>query len=231
MKLIMEAWRKTLSEYDLYGTAFLDADLDAESLRTGASLENLENWYYDLNGIARFMVDILDPTGLTDWPDAKYAFQQYLDWYLLPDGDPEKDPIDGATLFANAVLMLILAVPAVDLVGIIGFQAVKGFGKLKDVLPRKDTAQEIIIWMLESILKIIKFLGYAVLSYGLTVLNHLGGTYKVTEQQRLKVVDMAKKAKEISDKQEELRQLNIERTRAAARAAKRTKEKRKEDYK
>ncbi len=217
MKLIMESWRSAVLEVSVRDTP---GDID---------FARLEDIYNDLGTIARFMVDIVDPTGLTDWPDARDAFNEYLDWYLLPDGDPEKDPIDGATLFANAVVMLIMAVPAVDLVGIIGFQAVKGFGKLKDALPRKDTAQEIIIWMFDGILKIIKFLKYAILSYGTLVLHHLGVTYKITEEQRLKVVDMAKKAEMISDKREEVKELNRERFRAAARAAKRTKDNRKED--
>ena len=224
MKLIMEAWRSALLEISVRDTPGDITDVDISQM-----LSDLEDWYNDLDTIARFFVDFIDPTGLTDWPDARVAFNEYLDWYLLPDGDPEKNPIEGAFMFANAVVMLILAVPLVDLFGAIGIKAVKGFGKLKDALPRKDTPQEIIIWMFETILKIIKALGYAILSYGTLVLQHLGGTYKITEEQRLKVVDMAKKAEMISDKREEAIELNRERTRAAARYGRKQKEKEKEE--
>jgi len=222
MKLIMEAWRSAVLEVSVRDTP--GGDIDVSNM-----LSDLEDWYNDLDTIARFFVDFIDPTGLTDWPDARVAFNEYLDWYLLPDGDPKKDPIEGAFMFANAVVMLILAVPLVDLVGAIGFKAVKGFGKLKDALPRKDAPQEIIIWMFDTILKIINALGYAILSYGTLVLQHLGGTYKITKEQRLKVVDMAKKAEMISDKREEAIELNRERTRAAARYGRKQKEKEKKE--
>ena len=218
----MEAWRSAVLEVSVRDTP--GGDIDVSNM-----LSDLEDWYNDLDTIARFFVDFIDPTGLTDWPDARVAFNEYLDWYLLPDGDPKKDPIEGAFMFANAVVMLILAVPLVDLVGAIGFKAVKGFGKLKDALPRKDAPQEIIIWMFDTILKIINALGYAILSYGTLVLQHLGGTYKITKEQRLKVVDMAKKAEMISDKREEAIELNRERTRAAARYGRKQKEKEKKE--
>ena len=194
-------------------------------------LSDLEDWYFELSLWARVFVDLVDPTGLTDWPDARDAFRAYLDWYLLDYDDPRRDPMDGAYLFANAVVTLILAVPLFDLFGVIKLSLkTKGFGILKDVVPRMDNAQEVIVMLLRNGRKIVGFFARA---WPALVVFHAGLQASEMEKKRSKYIlrmkEMSEMAKVISDKEEELKELNRERFRAAARAAKRTKDNRKED--
>jgi hypothetical protein len=73
-------------------------------------------WYDSLDPMVRVTLDILDPIGITDFPDAAEAWKNYLDWYMLDDDDPKKDPMVGADLFMQTVGLTILAVPFVDLI-------------------------------------------------------------------------------------------------------------------
>ena len=238
MKLIMEAWNSYLNEQIQLVSPTMEPNVSSGDIAQAAAasadaipmiLKNLENWYNEQNDLVRILIDLIDPTGLTDWPDARDKFNQYLDWYLLEDEDPEKDPIKGAFLFVNAVFALIMAVPLVDLIGVIGVGLkVKGMGKLKDALPRMDAPQEVIAMLLRNGKKIIKALTFGAGAYGAGILTHLG-IQSLTREQLAKIKEMEEMAKAISDKEAELKELNRERTRAAARAAKRTKEKRKED--
>tara|TARA_R110002110_G_scaffold219724_1_gene433694 strand:+ start:43 stop:798 length:756 start_codon:yes stop_codon:yes gene_type:complete len=150
MKLIMEGWRKLISEVSARDTpGDIDtnlADLVKRTIqsqpkplkRTGLYQDWKEyrkfadeagGWWWGL----RWAVDLVDPTGITDWPDVEDAWDQYMGWYNLQDSDPNKDPEIGDQLFVHFVFMVVLAIPGVDLFSElskrIGLKLTQGFFK------------------------------------------------------------------------------------------------------
>ena len=131
MKLIMEAWRETLNEYDPYGLSLLHADPESMRIKPGAladlldafeALEKSDDYWW-----IALLIDMIDPIGITDWRDAVYSWHEYMEWYMKDDEYKEKNASDGAQLFVAAVINIILAFPFVDLIP--GIAAAKGSGK------------------------------------------------------------------------------------------------------
>ena len=146
MKLIMEGWRRVIKEYDTGVGAFMpgpDGDSIAsltqgkvnaliKSVRERGAYQTMKDmreggeWWWTL-------INFLDFTGVTDWPEVEDAWNEYMEWYNLQDSDPEKKPEIGRTLFASFVFQTVAAIPMVDqsvyLARLLGLKLTEGFLK------------------------------------------------------------------------------------------------------
>jgi hypothetical protein len=152
MKLIMEAWNSYVNErIDLVSPTMEPgvssrgiAQATADTIET-APAGIYQNWkkkrgeWSEEGGwwlALRWLIDLGDPTGITDWPDVEDAWDRYMEWYNLQDSDPNKyqlDPELGDRLFVHFVFMTVLAIPGVDLFSElskrIGLNLTQGFFK------------------------------------------------------------------------------------------------------
>lgn len=149
MKLIMEAWRDVIQERIDLVSPTMEPNVSSKDIAQAVAdtIQNApvgiyQNWkkkrgeWSEEGGwwlAFRWLVDLADTTGITDWPDVEDAWDRYMEWYNLQDSDPNKDPEIGDQLFVEFVFMVVLAIPGVDLfpqmVEKIGLVLAKGFFK------------------------------------------------------------------------------------------------------
>jgi hypothetical protein len=177
MKLIMEAWNSYVNEQFAtrammaQGQASADiAQAAAETIKTAPGTlyqgwkEKRGEWSEEGGWwlALRWAIDLLDPTGITDWPDVEEAWDRYMEWYNLQDSDPNKDPEIGNQLFVHFVFMVVLAIPGVDLFSElskrIGLKLTQGF--FKSVLLELGAMLGIYVAVSEIPSKTSKFLGF-----------------------------------------------------------------------
>tara|TARA_R100000152_G_C6714981_1_gene141906 strand:+ start:44 stop:805 length:762 start_codon:yes stop_codon:yes gene_type:complete len=149
MKLIMEAWNSYVNErIDLVsptmepGVSSRDISQAAADTIETAPAGIYQNWkkkrgeWSEEGGwwlALRWLIDLGDPTGITDWPDVEDAWDRYMEWYNLQDSDPNKNPEIGNNLFVHFVFTVVLAIPGIDLFSElskrIGLKLTQGFFK------------------------------------------------------------------------------------------------------
>ena len=141
MKLIMEEWRKTISEITLDQLQDPEAASNiAQNIGKSNNTEKLAKilpaskaawdqffkWYDKQDGSIRFIVDIFVPLAgqAVDIREAVEAYSIYQEWYLLDDDDPTKHGQGainrfggtGPELLLGAMIAAVLAIPGVDLI-------------------------------------------------------------------------------------------------------------------
>ena len=147
MKLIMEEWRKVLLEItqDIIDDPESAARQTSPKQMTPERAEQLISKIGKLSAYRKMkdwrnsgsiwwdVVNFIDITGVTDWPEVEEAWNEYMDWYNLQDSDPNKDPKKGDELFGTFVFSVMAAIPMVDVVPYlaraIGLKATEGFLK------------------------------------------------------------------------------------------------------
>jgi len=127
MKLIMEEWRKSMQERVDLVSPSMTPDISTKDVAAARAQAAEPNYYERLKKFRKdnedsflnwwTLVDFLDPTGITDYPAVGEAYDRYMEWYDLPPGHINKTEEEGSARFAEFVINVIFAVPAVDLVG------------------------------------------------------------------------------------------------------------------
>ena len=154
MKIIMEAWRKTINEItpelidDPSTAAKISQDMGkAIDVDLKATWDNFFKWYDNQETWLRFIIDLFVPLAgdAVDIRQAVEDWEKWEEWYNLDEDDPMKYPDPeafggrasilptGEELFVNAVVSIILAIPILsEALGIAA--AFKIFKKIKKAM-------------------------------------------------------------------------------------------------
>jgi hypothetical protein len=159
MKLIMEEWRRTISEigpqdvgpgsmpsFDSSGNRIPDS-AEATEVDFGKVWDDFFKWYDSQETWLRFIVDLFVPLAgdAVDIRQAVEDWEKWEEWYNLDATDPRKYPDPkqfggraailptGEELFVNAIVSIILAIPILS--EVLGFAAAfKIFRKIKKAM-------------------------------------------------------------------------------------------------
>lgn len=108
MKLIMEEWRRTLKEFDPGFGDFMPGP-DGESVASLMQQADMDQVADIFAEVGKFVLQILDPTGVSSWDDLEDSWNKYTQELDL------EDPVSVKT-FVNASMVLFDAIDSIPIV-------------------------------------------------------------------------------------------------------------------